>query len=69
MRFSISLLVIVLLSGFGLSAEQTPNKKKKTEKLPFSKESKEDFDRNDLKEKSNEKEEKKIQTRKRIKSG
>ena len=68
MRFSISLLVIVLLSGFGLSAEQTPNKKKKTEKLPFSKESKEDFDRNDLKEKSNEKEEKKYKPEKESKA-
>ena len=59
MRFSITLLVIVLFCGLTLSAEQTSNKKKKTEKLPFSKKSKEDFDRNDSKEKGHEKEEKK----------
>jgi hypothetical protein len=68
MRFSISLLVIVLLSGFSLYAEQTANKKKKTEKLPFSKESKEDFDRNDSKEKNHEKEEKKYKPEKESKA-
>ena len=68
MRFGIYLLVIVLLSGLTLSAEQTLNKKKKTEKFPFSKESKEDFERKDLKEKSHEKEEKKYKTEKEFKA-
>ncbi|HRG44579.1 MAG TPA: hypothetical protein PLX69_01165 [Leptospiraceae bacterium] len=68
MRFGIYLLVIVLLSGLTLSAEQTSNKKKKTEKLPFSKKSKEDFDRNDSKEKGHEKEEKKYKPDKESKA-